>query len=626
MDDRRPVLVAQIGLDYRYLSANEAYLVWFGLPPEQVIGHRVPEVVGEEVYAIVRPYMERAMRGETMTFEADYPSGAHVESTFAPRLLDGQVQSIIVLTRDVTHIKETQRQLRNSEQRFALAVRGMNDGIWDMDPRTSAIYFSPRYKEMLGYSDEEIVNHIDTVRALIHPEDWDMVTGAVARYLTREAPDYRSVFRMKHKSGEWRWIMCRGAAEFDDTGQATRFTGSHTDITETKLLEDELRKARDHAEAANTAKTDFLANMSHEIRTPMNAIIGLSNILESSQPLSESQRKFITTLQLSAESLLRLINDMLDIAKIEDNMIEFELIPFSVHELLERVVGMMAVKAAKKEVDLRVHYATGLHDRLIGDPGRIQQILVNLVDNAIKFTPAGQVTIELSEKPVEQGVRLSFRVVDTGVGIPESKLYAIFEKFTQADASITRQYGGTGLGLTICKTMSERMGGSIHVASKPGEGAAFTVNLPLALDPAAIPTMKEALPMSQDATQAGHRILLVEDYEPNILVATTLLESFGYEFAVVKSGADALLITEGQTFDLILMDVQMQDMDGLETTRRLRQREQKEGRPHTTIFAMTAHALTGDREKCLAAGMDDYISKPFNPSLLESKLAAVLQK
>ncbi len=622
----RPVLVGQIGPDHRYLSANAAYEVWFDLKPQDVVGRSVAEVTSDEVYALIRPYLENALAGETITYQAFLPyhgtAGVFVETTFAPHMFDGRVQSVFVVARDVTHVKETERQLRESEARFALALHGMNDGIWDLDPRTGALYLSPRYKEMLGYDDEELPNDLETPRQLAHPEDWERHCILVNRYLTRETKDYRDVFRMRHKNGDWRWIMCRGAAVFDEEGQPLRFCGSHTDITETKLLEDELRQARDHAEAANIAKTDFLANMSHEIRTPMNAIIGLSNILEDTQPLTEAQRKFITTLQLSAESLLNLINDMLDIAKIEDGMIEFERIPFNPREMVERVVGMMAVKAAKKQIDLRVQYAPEMHERLLGDSGRIQQILVNLVDNAIKFTHEGAVTIELNEKTAEDGVRLVMRVIDTGVGVPEDKLYAIFEKFTQADASITRQYGGTGLGLTICKTMAERMGGHIHVSSTRNQGSVFTVSLPLNVDHAAL---QPSSPYAEaPAAQPGKTILLVEDYEPNILVATTLLETYGYEFSVAKNGLEALELLAERRFDLILMDVQMQGMDGLETTRRFRQREAEQGLPRTPVFAMTAHALTGDREKCIEAGMDDYISKPFNPSSFESKLAEAL--
>ncbi len=626
-----PVLVGQIDHAHRYVAVNGAYTEWFGLKPEEIIGRPIREIVGEAAYAVGLPHLERALRGETSGYQArvHYRTRGEgdVEVIYAPTAPRNEQRTVVVVVRDVTHVKDTERQLRESEERFALALRGTNDGIWDMDPRTDEMYFSPRYKEMLGYRDEELTNAISTAKALIHPEDWERACQNAARYLAQETKDYRNIYRMRHKNGEWRWIMCRGLALFDETGQATRFTGSHTDITETKLLEEELRQARDHSEAANVAKTEFLANMSHEIRTPMNAIIGLANILEGTQPMSEAQRKYITTLQLSAESLLALINDMLDIAKIEDNMIELERAPFSLREIVERVVGMMAVRAAEKRIDLSVEYAPDLADGLIGDALRIQQVLTNLVSNAIKFTDQGGVTLALSQRPGEGNgtVRLSMQVRDTGVGIPRDKFYAIFEKFTQADASITRRFGGTGLGLTICKALTERMGGHVHVASEEGQGAAFTVHLPLPVQVQPIAAKASDMPgETQSLPRPARCVLLVEDYEANILVATTLLETFGYAYEVARNGFEALEMVTRQPFDLILMDVQMQEMDGLEATRRIRAMEVERGKPRTPIFAMTAHALMGDREKCLQAGMDDYLSKPFNPTELQAKLVAAL--
>ena len=391
-----------------------------------------------------------------------------------------------------------------------------------------------------------------------------------------------------------------------------------------RKAEEQLRTAYQKAESANDAKTEFLTNMSHEIRTPMNAIIGLSKIL-SMTTLTPKQQEFVTTLQASADSLLELINDMLDIARIEDRMITMEKVPFSLRALIDQVNEMMSVKAAEKNLQLSVSYHGGVLDSYVGDPMRIQQIIVNLVGNAIKFTAAGSVRIEVRDfgeplPSMDSAMRnIAIRVVDTGIGVPRDKQQAIFDKFTQGDSSVARKYGGSGLGLTISKALAEQMGGTIDVDSEAGAGATFTVNLPLGFSgPAADGPQPDAALPGERPNKA--KILLVEDYKPNILVAETLLTEYGYGVDVATSGRDALQRFSEGPYDVILMDIQMQDIDGYDTTRAIRQIEQMDALGRTPIIAMTAHALAGDREKCLEAGMDDYVSKPFNGEDLRARI------
>ncbi|ESQ89011.1 hypothetical protein ABAC460_14630 [Asticcacaulis sp. AC460] len=379
-----------------------------------------------------------------------------------------------------------------------------------------------------------------------------------------------------------------------------------------------LTEARRKAEEASLAKTEFLANMSHEIRTPMNAIIGIGTLLAMSQPLTARQQEFVKTLNVSAKGLLELINDLLDVAKIETHTVELEDVPFSLEQIVLEVASMMTVRSREKGLSFTTAIDSIRGRTYAGDPTRLRQIVLNLCSNAVKFTEAGGVEVRVD---CHADDRVSIAVRDTGIGIAPENLATIFDKFVQADNSINRKYGGTGLGLAITRSLAELMGGTIAIDSVPGQGSTFVVTLPLRITDA--PQAPDPIAAPPPASGAA-RILLVEDHEPNVLVATTFLEAFGYRIEVAGNGLIAFEALKAQDFDLVLMDVQMPGMNGFEATRLIRSHERQTGQAPVVIIGMTAHALAGDRDRCLAAGMDDYIAKPFDPEALRLKLQAAL--
>jgi signal transduction histidine kinase/CheY-like chemotaxis protein len=407
----------------------------------------------------------------------------------------------------------------------------------------------------------------------------------------------------------------------------------HRDLLEERIRQrtEDLEKAMRAALAASQAKSEFLANMSHELRTPMNGLLGMLEVVLDSA-LSSEQREELAIAQRSAYALLALLNDILDLSKIEAGKMMIESIPYNVRTVLDDCVKSFQARATQKKIALHLEIDAAAPSDVIGDPLRVRQIAANLLSNALKFTERGWVCLRLSTAPSADGpLQMKVAVSDTGAGIEAGKLTAIFEKFTQADGSITRKYGGTGLGLAITKRLVEMQGGKVNVESQVGKGSTFTVTLPWT--PVAESTAAYLAPQAGVAvkkiTPSEVRVLLVEDNLVNQKVVLAILRKKGYHIDVASDGREALskldasLTAPNQTYNLVLMDVQMPVLDGLETTRIVRLNSRWDRLP---IIAMTAHAMNGDRERCLQAGMNSYVSKPIQPAHLLSIIEKQLQE
>ncbi|HWF46494.1 MAG TPA: response regulator [Bryobacteraceae bacterium] len=668
------------------------------------------------------------------------------------------------IAKDITEQRQSEESLRESEQRFRIMADSCPTIIWVTDASGKIQLTNRVCREFFGITLEQA--GADQWPLLIHPDDHLTYNGEFFCALRDRTP-FRAEARVRRWDGEWRWIASYAEPRMSRNGDYLGHVGISPDITDRKQSEEALQKAKDAAEAANRAKSEFLANMSHEIRTPMNGVIGLTELALDTD-LTAEQRGYLDGVKNSAASLLRILNDILDFSKIEARKLEFEVIEFDLRQLVDGTLKVLAIRAAAKNLELACDLDPVIPARVLGDPGRLRQILINLIGNAIKFTERGEVVIRVEGRLDTQGkVELHFSVQDTGIGIPLNKQQHVFNAFSQADSSLTRTFGGTGLGLTISSQLVEMMGGRIWLESEEGIGSTFhfTVRLGgaparpeeerrrdsgvlegmavLVVDdnetsrrilakmlstrglrttladsgPAALRALEDAAERGKpfplivlDAQMPGMdgfqlaeriqadpqcsgtrialltsgaqhgdadrcrelgisaclakpvverelldamtrmlrppvrpevhadptprrtapvegprlRLLVVEDNPVNGLVAKRLLEKQNHTVMTAANGREALDMMEKETFDCVLMDLQMPVLDGFETTAVIRNKERISG-GHLPIIALTAHAITGDLERCLAAGMDGYLTKPINTKDVFATVERVLQ-
>jgi len=540
-----------------------------------------------------------------------------VEYTLAPARTE-QGWTFHAFIHDITERKARQRALEENETRYRLLAETVTDMIVRATPEGIRFYVSPASRRVLGYEPEELVGH--HLFDLIHPDDLARVRATAPALIggTQSLATYRA----RHKDGHYVWIELARRVVLDPaTGRPVELICSARDVSQSKADEAALAAAKEEAERANLAKSAFLANVSHEIRTPMHGILGMTDLLLRSG-LDMQQRDYAGVIRDSADSLLTIINDILDISKLEAGRLVLEDIAFDLRKLAEETVSLLEPKAREKDVALSLRVDERLRRRLRGDPTRIRQILFNLIGNAIKFTRRGSVTVDVACEPSKRSAALRIEVTDTGIGIPADAISRLFTKFSQADATVARRFGGTGLGLAISKQLVDAMGGEIGVTSHVGGGSRFWFALTLA---SADESARDEGPTGDPVAATpgagrGRRVLLVEDIEVNQIIAIQMLRAAGYHVQVAGNGAEAVEAVTKQDWDLVLMDAHMPVMDGVEATQLIRRLGLPKSR--VPIIALSADAVDDAREKYLAAGMDDFLSKPFD----RGSLLAVVER
>lgn len=605
----------------------------FNRSAELIFGYKNKEVIGKNIRELMPdPYYNGRDKNSQTMLSAGFAKiiGSSREvigirkdgSDFPVRLAIGHGKFagedlFVGFVTDISERKMIENALKQSEQQVrslienipGITYRCLPNNDWKM------LFMSDASESITGYPVQDFVsaNSIRSFKDIIHPDDLKRVEFEVDAAVSGKRA-FTLEYRILHQSGEIRWLWENGCGAYGGNGEAIFIDGVILDITERRRIEEALRKEKEKAELAAITKTSFLANMSHEIRTPMNAILGFTEVLLSEE-LEKNHRSHLETVKSSAKSLLRLLNDILNTAKLEKGAVELEEIDFSLLKLVAELKSTLGISARKKNLEFEVIQDPELPEFYKGDSLRIRQILMNLIGNAVKFTDKGKVSLKVTK---EAG-KLHFAVQDTGIGIQADRLDKIFEPFTQADISTTRRFGGTGLGTTICKQLTELMGGKIWVESNLGKGSTFHVLLPL----------KEGKHKQENKIQIGIRlpplkILVVDDVEKNTELVSLLLQNLGHQVESSYNGEDAVKKVTTGSFDLVLMDVQMPGLDGHQATRVIRMHEIQGNVPRTPILALTASVFEEDKSAASSAGMDGFVSKPVEMDQMIAEIARVL--
>jgi PAS domain S-box-containing protein len=615
-----------VDTQHRLIATNNAFLKTcknvFGLTFKE--GDNILAGFPQEMAQYWQPIYERAFKGETFKIEWDYfhtylNRRIEVETQVSP-IIDSnqQVQGATFFSRDITQRRQAERLIKQKDEMLRAINRNIKEGIFRSTIKEGGLYVNEAYVRMFGFDSVEEALETPPNKIYVHTEDRIRLINKMLqeKQVTNEEVLY------KRKDGTSFWALVSAIVTQGENGEVY-FDGTIKDITELKNIQVQLKKAKEVAEQLAASKTQFLSAMSHEIRTPLNAIIGISHLLLEEKPKPE-QIENLTTLRFSAQNLLVLINDILDFNKIEAGKVVLESIDFNLKELARNLKHGFQITADNNKNLLLLEIDEQIPNFVKGDPTRLSQILTNLIGNALKFTQKGKVTINIKvvEKIAEE-VKIKFTVTDTGIGIPKEKQESIFEGFTQATTETTRKYGGTGLGLAITKRLLEMQNSQIYLESEVGKGSKFYFTLSFLIGQEKENDKKYIY--SELGNFNKEKILLVEDNLANQLVAKRFLTKWGLQVSIAEDGEIALKMLQYEDFDLVLMDIQMPNMNGYEATKAIRKIKQEKYR-QLPIIALTASVNSGIDGKILAAGMNDYVLKPFAPEELHSKIASFLSQ
>lgn len=608
---------------------NLAYERSTGIKLSMIQGKTPIELLGEELGGTVINNFKKAIQSKkTISYEESFtmPAGTKIWITeLTPIEVEGKYKYIVGASKDITEQKLAENALKEYNERYALILEASSDGWFDWDLVNNTVIYSRRWWLEFGNDEKPENVPIDYWQSLIHPDDVGWVSEFLETILASQRETFEFTFQMKKRKGNFAHVLSKCYIQRDASGNKIRLLGSNTDLTETKKIEYTLRYAKELAEAANIAKGNFLANMSHEIRTPLNGIIGFTELLLNS-PLQEEQKEYLKNIFFSGKSLLELVNQILDFSKIDSGKLEFESINTNLIDLVQSTLDLFQVSAASKGIALHIQIDPNLPKYVSLDPLRIRQILSNLIGNAIKFTHEGSVKVSLQQMERNGDyVTISFEVSDTGIGIDMNVGSRLFDSFSQADTSITRKYGGSGLGLTITNELLLKMNSKLTIQSELGKGSQFSFPLTLEVkssgeNASSIFDDKPTQNLETNLVQIPEiqsDILIVEDNDLNRKLLTKLLQkkypNLKLRYAI--DGIEALAQFQFKVPDLIIMDLQMPIMDGYTATIEIRRLETNSNKK-TPIVALTAGAFYAVKDSAMESGMDDFLTKPISASHL----------
>ncbi len=617
--------------DLRFARAGGMAFREAGLTRALVEGRTLSEVFPPEVCARLAEFVPGVFEGREFCTEADFAGRVFSVHVTPVRDDEGVVTHGLAFTMDCTERKQAEAELRLHAERYRILTTNVEDIIWAVDEEARVTFISPSVTRVLGYAMEDIEGQ--PLTALMSPDTLRVFSAVRDARRVREARGEHDTdtkvwrFELLHKDGSLVWTETLTTPIRAATGKYLGLIGITRDATAQVRIQQALEQAKDAAVSASRAKSEFLANMSHEIRTPLNGIMGMLQLLQST-PLNAEQSEFVETALASSRGLLGVIGDILDYSRMEAGKTAITADWFDLRRMVESVFGSFQAQVREKDLALTAEIAPDMPGNILADPTRVRQILTNLVGNAVKFTPAGRIEVALSIAPAsEEGMStLHVRVRDTGIGIPRNACDRLFEPFVQADGAFTRHYQGTGLGLSIVRRLLTLMGGDVELRSTEGRGTEVSFSLPVRVRPERREKSVDPVAAASAEVGRGVSILLVDDDRFSEKMLGTLLRGRGFTVTGVYNGRQALDALRARAYDAVIMDIQMPELDGLTATRIIRADPDFAHVARIPLVALTAHAMHGDRDKFLAAGMDAYLSKPVNMRELLDVVEMVIKR